>query len=285
MPRLETPLKDFVCSWVHRPEYYLRQLQYLGFNLIRLPYSQEYVMNDDFSKMDEIMEVCQRLNISVVLDLHRICNAHQDATPEEHTTLECTIFTWKKILGRYQHYSVLIGHNAYNEYQGTDINYLTYYHKRIFNSVEEEYPQRFKYFACGYVWSGNLSGFTLEDLPYHDRIFYSVDENDWEQSFGTLFPPDKLIVGEWGWKHQNPNEVEWATRFISYLKKKKIMHTCFWTIAHSGDTDGIYFDDCENIDWEKFKLLKTLWEDRRLLRGLTNSTSTLPDLNPIFAIA
>jgi hypothetical protein len=50
---LETPGQDFVCGWAHRPDYYLKILNDLNFNSIRLPFSLEYIRNGDFSKMDE----------------------------------------------------------------------------------------------------------------------------------------------------------------------------------------------------------------------------------------
>lgn len=274
---LETPLQNFVCSWVHPVEYYINDLKALGFNVIRLPFSYEYIMNNDLSKMDHFMESTFQANMTVVLDLHRIHNSHQGPTPEEGITMDQVVDMWIKVLQRYQHYPTLIGHNCYNEYQGTDITYLTNYHKKLFTSVENIFPGRFVYFATGYLWSGDIHGFTLEDLPFNKRIIYCVhkyifsgtgNEQDWERSFGNEFPPQKMCIGEWGWKQQIPEQVEWATRFIAYLKRKGIIYTAFWTLAHSGDTDGLYFDDCQNLDGQKYHLLQTLWSnDTRFLRG------------------
>lgn len=273
---LETPLENFVCSWVYPVEHYMAELKTLGFNVFRLPFSYEYYMKGDLSKMDDFIDQAREHEMDVILDLHRIWNSHQGPTPEEGVTLDIIIDMWLHILKRYENHTNVVGHNVFNEYQGTDIGYLTSYHKRVFNVIENTFPNRYMHYACGYLWSGIIKGFTLEDLPFHDKIKYSVhkyyfsgtaDERDWEESFGNEFPADKLIIGEWGWKQQNSNELDWATRFIAYLRKKGIRNTGFWTIAHSGDTDGIYFDDCININYDKYNLLKTLW-DRRLLRGL-----------------
>jgi len=265
---LETPLKNFVCSWVHPVEFYVDNLKRLDFNLIRLPFSYEYIMQNDLYKMDHFMEIAYLYNMTVVLDLHRIQSSHQAPTPEDGINIDDVISMWILVLRRYEHYPNLLGHNCYNEYQGTNISYLQSYHERIFTEIEIKFPERFIYFATGYTWSRNIHGFSLEYLPFNDRIIYSVhkyvfsgtaDELDWERSFGNEFLPSKLCIGEWGWKQQNPNEVEWATRFIKYLKKKQILNTAFWTIAHSGDTDGIYLDDCETLNIQKYKLLQTLW--------------------------
>lgn len=266
---LETPLKNFVCSWVHPVEFYINHLKELGFNTLRLPFSYDYILNNDLSKMDHFMEIAYLHDMEVVLDLHRIESSHQAPTPEDGATLQEVISMWKTVLWRYEHYPNLLGHNCYNEYQGQNISYLTNYHELVFSEIELEFPLRFVYFATGYAWSGNIHGFSLEHLPFHDRIIYSVhkyvfsgaaNEEDWEESFGNEFPPSKICIGEWGWKQQNKEQVEWATRFIEYLKKKRILNTAFWTIAHSGDTDGIYFDDCTTLDQTKYNLLKTLWK-------------------------
>ena len=289
---LETPSEDLVCAWAHPPEHYLSQLKGIGFNTIRLPFSLEYVRKGNFDKMDHFINECCRLNLNLVLDLHRIWNSHQGPTPEEGVTLDDVVQTWLTVLHRYSNFPNIVGHNGFNEYQYKDIQYLQHYHECIFNAVEENFPGRYKHFASGLFWAGSIAGISLEHLPYKDRIVYSVhkywfsgsgDEHDWEVSFGNEFPCNKIVIGEWGWKQQIPHEVDWATRFIAYLKKKGIRNTSFWTIAYSGDTDGIYFDDCENINWDKFNLLKTLWQEpRRLLRGSARDHEVAsPTVKPI----
>lgn len=291
---LETPDQDFVCHWAHPVEYYIDRLADLGFNTLRLPFSHEYLHQQKFDKFDRFMDAACRRNMSVVFDLHRIGMAYQEVSPEVHgVTMQHITDCWISLLWRYQNYPNLIGHNAYNEYQGKDIGYLTWYTQYIFDAVENVFPGRFIHFASGYVWSGNIHDFSMEYLPYHDRIIYSVhkyvfsgtgDEDDWEHSFGDDFPPNKIVVGEWGWKQQNPNEVDWACRFINYLRRKGIRNTAFWTVAHSGDTDGIFLDDCNTLDVAKYNLLKTLWEDRprKLLRGFPGDDEIpLPAIKPV----
>lgn len=272
---LETPSKAFVCEWAHPPEFYIDKLCELGFNLIRIPFSREYFTLQDFSRLDRIIQYLYQKNMNVVLDLHRIWNSHQGPPEEGGVNIDDIVKCWIFILRRYKDYPNVVGHNAYNEYQGKDIKYLTSYTEYVFNHIEAEFPGRFIHFATGTQWSGVIHDFSLEHLPYHDRIMYSVhkyhfsgkaDEEDWEHSFGDDFPCHKIVVGEWGWKQQNANEVEWAKRFILYLKAKGILNTCFWTIAHSGDTDGLWYDDCENVNWEKYNLLKTLWSKTNYLR-------------------
>ena len=39
---LETPLRDFTCSWKHPVSYYIDQLEQFGFNSIRVPFSKQW---------------------------------------------------------------------------------------------------------------------------------------------------------------------------------------------------------------------------------------------------
>lgn len=111
-------------------------------------------------------------------------------------------------------------------------------------------------------------GINLEHLPYSNRIIYSVHKYHfsapanpagWDASFGSLFPPEKLIVGEWGFR--NPEDMWFGRDFSNYLISKKIKNQIFWTVAHSGDTGGLWKDDCQTIDMEKYNIIKPLLLD------------------------
>ena len=65
----------------------------------------------------------------------------------------------------------------------------------------------------------------------------------------------------------DPKQVEWAKRFIKYLKEKGIRDTSYWTVAHSHDTGNLYQDDCDIIKWDSYLLLTTLWYDSSLRKG------------------
>jgi aryl-phospho-beta-D-glucosidase BglC (GH1 family) len=278
-----TESKNFVCSWVNPVEYYIRELKDMGFNSLRIPFSMQYIEEGDFSKLDHVIDEATRYNMTVLMDMHRTFTDHQDFSPFEHgVTMERFVNAWLKILHRYYIYPIVVGNNVFNEFQGTDIEFLKNYTKTVINYIEYYFPNRFTYYLTGHSWAGSLEGFDVEDLPYKDRIHYSVHkyifsipqgsnpdtydyEADWDRSFGKY--TEKLIVGEWGFK-QTPKEEEWARRFIKYLKKRNIRNSCFWTIAHSFDTGGIWNDDCKTIDYKKLSIIKDLWvEDRRYLRN------------------
>ena len=69
---IETERKAPVCDWQNPPKWYLQQLKDgYGLNTLRLPYSREYAMGNDFRKMDELINTCRELDIRVILDYHR----------------------------------------------------------------------------------------------------------------------------------------------------------------------------------------------------------------------
>lgn len=289
---LETPSQDFVCGWQHRPSYYLEKLDSLGFNSIRLPFSLEYVRSGNFEKMDEFFDAIKtHPNMSIVLDMHRVFSSHQGPTPTENwITMDMFLDGWRKIIGRYENNPQLMGIDVFNEYQGTDSNYWNGVLRTIVKDIEKHYPDRFEYFVGGTRWGGDIHDINLESLPFHERIHYSIHkyifsgsgfnrEDDWDWSFGNFKnKTHKVSVGEWGFKSERYDEVQWAKQFVAYLKKHNIRDTYFWTIAHSGDTGGLWSDDCETVDMAKYNIIQSLWEedetngDVKRLRGKNGST-------------
>lgn len=119
--------------------------------------------------------------------------------------------------------------------------------------------------TTGLLWGGLLVGLNIEDLPFSNRIMYSTHKYHfsnpatvagWDASFGSVFPPQKLMVGEWGFR--NPEDMWFGREFSKYLLNKKILNQFFWTIAHSGDTGGLWKDDCQTIDMAKYDIIKPL---------------------------
>lgn len=287
---LETPARDFVCGWQHRPSYYLEKLDAMKFNSIRLPFSLEYVKEGDFSKMDEFFEaLSHHPKMTVVLDMHRVFSSHQGPTPTESgVTMKEFLHGWETIIRRYEKNPQLVGIDVFNEYQGTDSNYWNRTLREIVTGLEQAFPNRFLFYVGGTRWGGDIAEINLETLPFHDRIRYTIHkyifstagynrEQDWDWSFGKFKDvPRKVSVGEWGFKSDRWDEVEWAKQFIKYLKKHNIRDTYFWTIAHSGDTGGLWFDNCEEVDQEKYKIIKSLWESDALAQKEDQPTLQTP---------
>lgn len=269
---METDWRNTVCSWKNDMTYYMDYVKGLGFNSLRMPFSYQYVMEGDFTVMDRFVDEAAKRDLWVIADLHRIWNGGQSPTPFDGINMDQFVSCWKTVAWRYKDHPALKAMNSYNEYQLHDPETIVAYSSKLFTEIEAMLPGRYHYFVTGTFWAGNLTGVNLEHLPFADRISYSVhkyawsgtaDEADWNSSIPFDIPNEKLIIGEWGWMEDKPHEVEWAKRFIAYLKRRGIEHTCFWTTAHSHDTGNLWEDDCEIIKWDNYNLLKTLWVDDR----------------------
>lgn len=283
---LETPSKDLVCSWANPPEYYLEKLEDLGFNTIRLPFSYEWARAGDFSKMDDFFDSATLHHFDIVLDMHRIWSSHQGPNPTEGINIEDFIQQWIHVIARYHENPILKGIDIFNEDQGTDAIAWNNMLRQVTTAIETEFPGRFLFYCGGTRWGGDISGINIEDVPFHNRVRYTIHKysfsssndyvHDWDVSFGPFASiPGKVSVGEFGWKQDDPTQVDWARQLIAYLKRRNIMSDFFWTVALSGDTSGLWEDDCVTFQKEKYNLLKTLWETPRQyhLRGSLTPSS------------
>jgi hypothetical protein len=280
---LETESRNFVCSWVHPIDYYVKELYDLGFNQLRIPFSIEYVREGNWEHLDRLfssLQVYPEMNIT--LDAHRIYPTHQAYDPTEGIALDQFIHYWTVILDRYLDNPHLTEVDIFNEYQGTDVGYWNGVSEKIVTALENRYPGRFIFNVGGTRWGGSLNGISLEHLPFADRIRYTLHKyifstiGDWEQNWNDAIGayPQKVNIGEFGFKEKN-DEMYWAKTFLAYLKQRGIRDSMFWTLAYSSDTDGLFLDsDCTTILWNKYNILKEYWSDndtvktqRKLLRG------------------
>lgn len=270
---LETNLRNIVCSWKHPPAYYIENCKHRGFDTLRIPLSLQYIVEGNYQVLDNIFVECLKHNMSVILDFHRVSNNRQEESWDQGIQESATIHSRIdflnaviSIVGRYERYPQLIGLNSWNEYVGSNIEYKKEWDRFVFDEVEASFPGRFYYFPSGIFWATTLEGYSIEDVPYANRVIYSVhkyrftgteDFADWDRTFGNLFPPQKLLVGEFGFR--DPEDMEWGNTFVSYLVSRGIHNHCFWTIAHSGDTGGLWQDDCETFNENKMAILETLF--------------------------
>jgi hypothetical protein len=269
---LETSLQDTVCSWKHPAAYYVGEARKLGFNTIRIPIAIQYIVEGRLDVLDKLVFACVQSNMSFLLDFHRVTNARQEESwdigikeyglihsREELRDIMMSVIT------RYEPTPQFIGMNSWNEYVGTNVTYKTEWDRFVFDKIEATFPGRFVYFPTGMFWGGCLIGYSLEDVTYADRVIYAVhkyhfsgtgDRDDWERSFGTLFPPSKLFIEEYGFR--DPQDLKWGREFVGYLKEKGIRNHCFWTVAHSGDTGGLWEDNCETLNLNKLEIIQSI---------------------------
>jgi hypothetical protein len=276
---LETERAGLVCDWAHPFSYYLDKLiYYIDVNTIRVPFSYELVKYHSLQLLDEFIYECKLRNLKVILDWHRTWVSHQGPTPEEGISREEFITTWLQMLERYPD---TFGVGIFNEIQTDDYMYANSLHRDVITRIEQRFPGKYHYF-CGCVkWGGDCSRIDLSDMKdtwnrtyieVHKYIFSGKSNpTDWDISMPSTIPPEHWFVGEVGWKHDIVTEREWAEGFLAYLNARNISNLCAWTIAHSGDTEGWWKDDCETFQWEKAALLSSYWNNNmKRLRTFTS---------------
>lgn len=267
----ETEYENLMCTWTHDISWHIKKINEIGFNAIRLPFSYDYVSENNWIHMDKFFDEVQKYNISVTLDFHRIDKTHQASKPyDDRVSFDMFLSTWRTILKRYENINNLENIDVFNEYQSD--NYVEWNNlaRQIVNYIEKEFPNRFNFFIGGIVWGTNLHFVDLSDLHFSNRIFYTIhtywfnSKEPMEQWWDYKFGPYKNIVnvGEFGYISTNQNEVEWVERFVKWLVKNNIHDSFFWTYSYNSfDTGGILLEDCETIDKNKINLLNVLWAD------------------------
>jgi hypothetical protein len=99
-------------------------------------------------------------------------------------------------------------------------------------------------------------------MYYHKYFFqYPNDPKGWDASFYKNH--NQVIIGEWGYFSDRPEQVQWANAFVNWMLQNNITNTFFWvSVSNSGDTGGMW-KQCEVFEETKYQLLRKLW-------GLTN---------------
>lgn len=267
---LETELRNTDCSWVQPASYYIDELGRRGFNYLRVPFSGQYVREGDFHIMDDIFKSAVKNNMSVCLDWHRNQNAYQDDWLE-NISLQEYFQLYETLLNRYKDHPSLQMVSLFNEYKGDDAAYWQQQMGMVVNHFENQYPYRFKWLIGCPRWSGDCHAMDWSQYPFQSRIFVdhhkyifsgASNPDDWSKSF--YHDHDQVVVGEWGFFSDKPEQVQWAQGFVQWLKQQGIHDTFFWvSVSSSGDTGGMW-KDCRVFEEEKYQLLQKLWQERRL---------------------
>lgn len=254
---IETERKSPVCDWIHEPKWYLQKLvDGYGLNTVRLPYSREYVISNDFKKLDSFIQTCVEMKLKVILDYHRTFSTHQGKTPTEGITLGQFLDTHLTLLQRYQ--DKIWGVSVFNEIQINDTAYTDNVNHMVVKAVESQFPGRYIYFLGCADWGHLCEGITvprgLENRTFIDVHQYAFTDNKTTRitAFPQNIPASNYFVGEVGATAQ---DMPWLKEFLLYLEQRGIANICFWTIAHSHDTGGLWKDDCSTIETEKIELL------------------------------
>ena len=217
----ETETKSVHMLWCQPLEWHMNKIADLGFNSIRLPVSEDFIMADwntmypgdgvvnpqfpqhnmkSIEIMDELFTLAAQRNVTIIMDIHRLYNSQQAAKP----FIENTIYTfvrfmdaWVKILTRYESRSNFVGIDVFNEYQSNDWNDWKNLAQITINHIESTFPGRFIYYVEGARWGGDLSGamnnpLTFGDINVQNRVYYSVHKY-WFSDSNIVNNEDQLI--------------------------------------------------------------------------------------------
>ena len=268
---LETQLFNTDYSWLHPASYYIDELGRRGFNYLRIPFSAGYVRRGDFTVLDQIFQSATQNNMFILLDWHRNYNVNNQEDWLEGISLAEYMATYKQLLSQYVFNPQLRMVGLFNEYKGNDPVFWKQQMEHVVLEMEQTFPNRFIWVIGCPQWSGNCHDMDWSHLPFYDRIRYDIHKyifsiggnRDYEEDWLFSFPKDhsKVIVGEWGFFSQKPEQVHWAERFVKWLKEHNIHNSFFWvSVSNSGNTGGLWIDGT-TFDEVKYNILKDLWNE------------------------
>jgi endoglucanase len=204
---METPDRAPNGLWVHDMAFYMDLLAADGFNVLRVPFSAQWVLYDmdaypdegfvsadpgnqhkkSVEIMDTLFDMAHARNMRILLDLHRlnwgyISELHYDPNDGRFTS-DGFLETWYKILDRYADHPALWGVDLLNEPHGratwgtndpqTDWRMFA---DVAIRRIETRYPNAsWIYLVEGIEWGKQLAGarFAPLDFPPH-RVAYSA---------------------------------------------------------------------------------------------------------------
>ena len=266
---LETQLYNTDCAWVQPAKFYIDELGRRGFNYLRIPFSAGYIERGDFSILDNIFSSVSQWNMSILLDWHRNRNVGWQGDWLDDLSRDDYLQLYTLLISKYQFNPSLTMLGLFNEYKGLDIGYWKTEMEFIVLYFEKLFPNRFHWVIGCPQWSGNCHDMDWSHLNFSDRILIDIHKYSWsriidkayEEDWEYSFPKNKsnVLLGEWGWKSDLPEQIAWASHFIQWLKKNNVSNSCFWvSVSNSYDTSGLW-KDCREFEESKYLLLKELW--------------------------
>lgn len=270
---LETQSFQLDCFWHNPASLYLDELGRRGFNWLRIPFSAAYVERGDFSQLDLVFDYAHKWNMSILLDWHRNRNAYWQGDWLDDLSRDDYLKTYKSLISRYVGREELKMIGLFNEHKLENISFWKEQMDYVVRDLENSFPFRFSWLIGCVLWSGNCHDLDWSYLPFADRVFQDIHKYEWshvinqgyEADWEYSFPNNRknVIVGEWGYLSDNPQQVRWAEQFVLWLKKNNIDKTCFWmSVSSSGDTGGLW-RGCKDWETGKFQLLEQLWNNTK----------------------
>ena len=123
------------------------------------------------------------------------------------------------------------------------------------------------------VYSPHDYGPTVYKQPWFEGNFdyNSLLKDCWQDNWFYIHEQKiaPLLIGEWGSKLEDEDDIKWITNLKKLIVENKINHT-FWCFnANSGDTNGLVLDDFKTWDEDKYDFIKeALWQKDGKFIGL-----------------
>lgn len=184
--------------WAHHLTYYLDFLQQHNFNVVRVPFSQQWVLESfetqrptlvsseeqgltSLQILDKFFDQAEKRGIFVLLDMHRLeCRAQSHelwySLDSNKYTAETFFEAWEKVIKRYQHRPNFHGIDLLNEPRGL-ASWSLNDTSTSWNLFVEYAFQRLDFYdglvyVEGLDWGRSFKGMPRLNVPQH-RVVYS----------------------------------------------------------------------------------------------------------------
>lgn len=137
----------------------------------------------------------------------------------------------------------------------------------------KDYPVDLGKYQNKLVYSPHDYGPTVYKQPWFEGNFdyNSLLKDCWQDNWFYIHEQKiaPLLIGEWGSKLEDEDDIKWITNLKKLIVENKINHT-FWCFnANSGDTNGLVLDDFKTWDEDKYDFIKeALWQKDGKFIGL-----------------
>jgi hypothetical protein len=186
-------------------------------NLIRLPFSQDRVLNgfadrsaeEYLRDIDRVVGWAERYGVYTLLDLQWI-GGEVARLPDEGS-----VETWQTLARRYCGRACVL-YDVFNEPHDVAMREWNPWALRLIDTVRAENPAALV-FVSGVDWGYDLGGFPLDraNLVYSTHP-YPNKSLDWERAFGRLARSWPVFAGECGGEDR---DVEWGRRLFEYFNE------------------------------------------------------------------
>ncbi|KAF1315054.1 Endoglucanase, partial [Globisporangium splendens] len=106
------------------------------------------------------------------------------------------------------------------------------------------------------VYSPHVYGPNVYGQPYFkDPTFPANMPAIWDNHFGFVKQYGAMVVGEWGGKFRDEDDITWQRAFAKYLVDKKLGWMYWCVNPNSGDTEGLLENDWNTPRYDKLELL------------------------------